>query len=171
MASSSRGARNSWPIRPHAPPSPSVHRRPRRSASALRRARRVHNAAHCADTRSSRTIPPRAPNCHVMTEQFDEWNEFAHRAVAPCNDISLRTRVAQCAVKATNGFWHSFYFTAGGTASRRSPTPLTTARPRRPRARPRHGPDGARAADARRVISGTQLMAERRGHREAEDAK
>ena len=61
------------------------------------------------------TDDPRAcANCHVMNEQYDGWIKSSHRSVAVCNDCHVpHSLVAKYATKATNGFWHSFYFTTG----------------------------------------------------------
>jgi cytochrome c nitrite reductase small subunit len=61
------------------------------------------------------TDDPRAcANCHVMNEQYDGWIKSSHRSVAVCNDCHVpHSMVAKYATKATNGFWHSFYFTTG----------------------------------------------------------
>ena len=59
--------------------------------------------------------PAACANCHVMQEHFDAWNKSSHRNVATCNDCHTpHNLVGKYAVKAKNGFWHSFYFTAGG---------------------------------------------------------
>lgn len=59
--------------------------------------------------------PASCANCHVMNEQYDGWLKSSHRAVATCNDCHTPPGViGKYATKATNGFWHSFYFTAGG---------------------------------------------------------
>ncbi|HET9452981.1 MAG TPA: cytochrome c nitrite reductase small subunit, partial [Gemmatimonadaceae bacterium] len=64
--------------------------------------------------------PAACANCHIMREHFDAWNKSTHRAVAACNDCHTpHTPVGKYAVKAKNGFWHSFYFTTG-----RYPDPL-----------------------------------------------
>ena len=52
--------------------------------------------------------PAACANCHVMREQFDGWLKSSHRAVAGCNFIG------KYLTKASNGFWHSFFFTTGG---------------------------------------------------------
>lgn len=68
-------------------------------------------------------------NCHIMQEQFDGWQRSSHRRAAVCNDCHTphNNVVAKYATKATNGFWHSFYFTFGG-----HPDPIRiTARNRR----------------------------------------
>ena len=58
--------------------------------------------------------PAACANCHVMTEHFDAWNRSSHRAVAVCNDCHTpHNFVGKYAIKAQNGFWHSFYFTTG----------------------------------------------------------
>ena len=50
-----------------------------------------------------------------MREQFDGWIKSTHRAVAICNDCHTPANlVGKYATKASNGFWHSFYFTTGG---------------------------------------------------------
>ena len=54
-------------------------------------------------------------NCHVMNEQYDGWLKGSHRSVAVCNDCHVpHTFVGKYVTKATNGFWHSYYFTVGG---------------------------------------------------------
>lgn len=58
--------------------------------------------------------PAACANCHVMTEHFDAWNRSSHRAVAVCNDCHTpHNFLGKYAIKAQNGFWHSFYFTTG----------------------------------------------------------
>ncbi len=61
------------------------------------------------------TDDPRAcANCHVMQEQYDGWVKASHRSVAVCNDCHTPPDlVGTYLTKATNGFWHSFYFTTG----------------------------------------------------------
>ena len=50
-----------------------------------------------------------------MSEQYSGWIKSSHRAVAVCNDCHTPASfVGKYATKATNGFWHSFYFTTGG---------------------------------------------------------
>ncbi|HSP80822.1 MAG TPA: cytochrome c nitrite reductase small subunit [Myxococcaceae bacterium] len=58
--------------------------------------------------------PSACANCHVMHEQYDGWLKSSHHAVASCNDCHTPPGViAKYANKASNGFWHSFYFTTG----------------------------------------------------------
>lgn len=58
--------------------------------------------------------PAACANCHVMREQYTGWIRSSHRAVAVCNDCHTPANlVGKYATKATNGFWHSFYFTTG----------------------------------------------------------
>jgi len=58
--------------------------------------------------------PAACVNCHVMNEQYDGWLKSSHRAVATCNDCHTPANlVGKYATKASNGFWHSFYFTTG----------------------------------------------------------
>jgi cytochrome c nitrite reductase small subunit len=61
-----------------------------------------HDSATCA-------------NCHVMNAQYDGWIKSSHRAVAECNDCHTPhgNLVAKYAVKAVNGFRHSWAFTTG----------------------------------------------------------
>jgi cytochrome c nitrite reductase small subunit len=50
-----------------------------------------------------------------MNEQYDGWMKSSHRAVATCNDCHTpASTIGKYATKASNGFWHSFYFTTGG---------------------------------------------------------
>lgn len=60
--------------------------------------------------------PAACANCHVMNAQYDGWIKSSHRAVATCNDCHTphENLVAKYAVKALNGFRHSWAFTAGG---------------------------------------------------------
>jgi cytochrome c nitrite reductase small subunit len=61
-----------------------------------------HDSAACA-------------NCHVMNEQYDGWIKGSHRSVAECNDCHTPhdNVVEKYAVKAINGFRHSWMFTSG----------------------------------------------------------
>ena len=59
--------------------------------------------------------PEACANCHIMNEHFAAWQKASHHAVATCNDCHTpHDLVGKYAVKAKNGFWHSFYFTVGG---------------------------------------------------------
>ena len=59
--------------------------------------------------------PAACANCHVMREQFDGWLKSSHRAVATCNHCHTPANfIGKYATKASNGFWHSFFFTTGG---------------------------------------------------------
>ncbi len=56
--------------------------------------------------------PASCANCHIMNEQYDGWLKSSHRSAATCNDCHTPPGViAKYATKASNGFWHSFYFT------------------------------------------------------------
>jgi cytochrome c nitrite reductase small subunit len=58
--------------------------------------------------------PAACANCHVMWEQYNGWLRSPHHAVATCNDCHTpHNLLGKYAVKAENGFWHSFYFTTG----------------------------------------------------------
>ncbi len=58
--------------------------------------------------------PKACANCHVMNDQYDGWAKSSHRSVAACNDCHTPPDVVgKYATKASNGFWHSFYFTTG----------------------------------------------------------
>jgi cytochrome c nitrite reductase small subunit len=68
--------------------------------------------------------PAACANCHIMSEHFTAWMKSSHRAVAVCNDCHTpHSFVGKYATKASNGFWHSFYFTTG-----RYPDPLRITR-------------------------------------------
>jgi cytochrome c nitrite reductase small subunit len=57
--------------------------------------------------------PASCVNCHIMNEQYDGWLKSSHRAVATCNDCHMPANfLGKYATKASNGFWHSFYFTS-----------------------------------------------------------
>ncbi|HEX6630865.1 MAG TPA: cytochrome c nitrite reductase small subunit [Gemmatimonadaceae bacterium] len=59
--------------------------------------------------------PAACSNCHIMNEHYAAWLKGSHHAVATCNDCHTpHDLVGKYAVKARNGFWHSFYFTVGG---------------------------------------------------------
>ena len=59
--------------------------------------------------------PKACGNCHVMSEHFAAWTKGSHHTVATCNDCHTpHALLPKYAVKARNGFWHSFYFTVGG---------------------------------------------------------
>lgn len=58
--------------------------------------------------------PQACANCHAMRTQFDAWSKSSHHSAATCNDCHTpHNLVGKYAVKASNGFWHSFYFTTG----------------------------------------------------------
>lgn len=58
--------------------------------------------------------PAACGNCHIMDEHLAAWHKSSHNDVATCNDCHTpRGPVSKWAVKAKNGFWHSFYFTTG----------------------------------------------------------
>jgi cytochrome c nitrite reductase small subunit len=59
--------------------------------------------------------PAACANCHIMSEHFAAWTKGSHHTAATCNDCHTpHDLVGKYAVKAKNGFWHSFYFTVGG---------------------------------------------------------
>jgi cytochrome c nitrite reductase small subunit len=59
--------------------------------------------------------PQACANCHIMQEHYDGWVKSSHRAVAVCNDCHTPPGlIGKYMTKASNGFWHSFYFTLGG---------------------------------------------------------
>ena len=56
-----------------------------------------------------------APTATSCSEQFDGWLKSSHRAVATCNSCHTPANfIGKYATKASNGFWHSFFFTTGG---------------------------------------------------------
>ena len=58
--------------------------------------------------------PAACANCHAMRSQYDSWLKSSHHSAATCNDCHTPHNLAgKYAVKASNGFFHSFYFTAG----------------------------------------------------------
>ena len=58
--------------------------------------------------------PAACANCHVMQAQYEAWLKSSHRIAATCNDCHTpHNLIGKYAVKANNGFWHSFYFTTG----------------------------------------------------------
>ena len=58
--------------------------------------------------------PQACANCHVMQTQYDAWIKSSHHSVATCNDCHTpHNLIGKYAVKASNGFFHSFYFTTG----------------------------------------------------------
>ena len=58
--------------------------------------------------------PAACNNCHIMNEQYDGWIKSSHRSVAVCNDCHVpHSFVGKYVTKASNGFWHSYFFTTG----------------------------------------------------------
>lgn len=59
--------------------------------------------------------PEACANCHVMEDHFAAWSRSSHAARVVCNDCHTPhgSILEKYAVKAKNGFWHSFYFTTG----------------------------------------------------------
>ncbi len=58
--------------------------------------------------------PAACANCHVMADYYSGWMKGPHRKAAVCNDCHTPHGLAgKYATKASNGFWHSFHFTAG----------------------------------------------------------
>ena len=59
--------------------------------------------------------PEACANCHIMDDHFAAWQKSSHKAVAGCNDCHTPhdNVVDKYWVKATNGFFHSLYFTTG----------------------------------------------------------
>jgi cytochrome c nitrite reductase small subunit len=56
--------------------------------------------------------PAACANCHVMRTQYDAWIKSSHHSAATCNDCHTpHNLLGKYAVKASNGFFHSFYFT------------------------------------------------------------
>jgi cytochrome c nitrite reductase small subunit len=66
--------------------------------------------------------PAACANCHIMSDHYTAWMNSSHKAVAGCNDCHTPPDgiVAKYAVKAANGFLHSYGFTTGNF-----PDPLT----------------------------------------------
>lgn len=59
--------------------------------------------------------PTSCANCHIMNEQYDGWQKASHHTAATCNDCHTpHDFVGKYYTKASNGFWHSYYFTVGG---------------------------------------------------------
>ena len=59
--------------------------------------------------------PMACANCHIMNEQYDGWIKSSHKNVATCNDCHTpHDFFGKYYTKASNGFWHSYYFTLGG---------------------------------------------------------
>jgi cytochrome c nitrite reductase small subunit len=59
--------------------------------------------------------PATCANCHIMQEQYNGWQKSSHHTVATCNDCHTpHDIIGKYTVKASNGFWHSYYFTLGG---------------------------------------------------------
>jgi cytochrome c nitrite reductase small subunit len=70
--------------------------------------------------------PAACVNCHIMRDQYEGWLHGGHHAVAGCNDCHTPhdSIVAKYAVKALNGFRHSYAFTTGNFAEPIQITPL-----------------------------------------------
>lgn len=58
--------------------------------------------------------PAACSNCHAMRTQYDAWMKSSHHSAATCNDCHTpHNLVGKYAVKVSNGFFHSLYFTTG----------------------------------------------------------
>ncbi len=58
--------------------------------------------------------PAACNNCHVMNEQYTDWQRASHRSVATCNDCHTPKEFAgKWFTKALNGWNHSYAFTTG----------------------------------------------------------
>jgi len=69
--------------------------------------------------------PSACANCHVMREQHEGWMKASHRKAAVCNDCHTPAGlVPKYAVKALNGFKHSWAFTTGWFPDRIEITPF-----------------------------------------------
>ena len=56
--------------------------------------------------------PAACANCHAMWDQYAGWQRGSHRLAAQCADCHTPFNpVGKYAVKAWDGFWHSYYFT------------------------------------------------------------
>ncbi len=59
--------------------------------------------------------PSSCANCHIMNEQYNGWQKASHHTAATCNDCHTpHNFIGKYYTKASNGFWHSYYFTVGG---------------------------------------------------------
>lgn len=59
--------------------------------------------------------PSSCANCHIMNEQYNGWQKASHHTAATCNDCHTpHDFFGKYYTKASNGFWHSYYFTVGG---------------------------------------------------------
>jgi cytochrome c nitrite reductase small subunit len=59
--------------------------------------------------------PGTCANCHIMNEQYNGWLKSSHHTAATCNDCHTpHDFIGKYYTKASNGFWHSYYFTLGG---------------------------------------------------------
>ena len=77
--------------------------------------------------------PAACANCHVMSEQYDGWLKSSHRAVATCNSCHTPANfIGKYATKASNGFWHSFFFTTGSYQDNIQIKPHSRESPRKP---------------------------------------
>ena len=51
-------------------------------------------------------------NCHAMNDYYAGWLKGSHRQAAQCADCHTPFNpVGKYAIKAWDGFWHSYYFT------------------------------------------------------------
>lgn len=69
--------------------------------------------------------PAACANCHAMDLYYASWQKGPHHAAAVCNDCHTPHNLAgKYAVKASNGFRHSFYFTSGRYPEALAITPM-----------------------------------------------
>jgi cytochrome c nitrite reductase small subunit len=65
-------------------------------------------------------------NCHAMNDYYAGWLRGSHRQAAQCADCHTPFNpVGKYAVKAWDGFWHSYYFTTNTYPDVIQPTRLT----------------------------------------------
>lgn len=58
--------------------------------------------------------PTACVNCHIMREQYDDWQKSSHHAAATCNDCHVpHDLVGKWLTKSSNGYHHSRAFTFG----------------------------------------------------------
>ena len=58
--------------------------------------------------------PKACMNCHIMGSHFESWSRSSHHTVAACNDCHASGNIfRKYAIKASNGYWHSWAFTTG----------------------------------------------------------
>lgn len=69
---------------------------------------------HSSATSYMSSDPKACTNCHIMRDEFNNWQHSSHHAAAVCNDCHVpQDAVGKYTMKAVHGYRHSKGFTLG----------------------------------------------------------